>query len=70
MNKLVSNRLILAFEGMVVCGVVLSRLFFYFGLNPVIGCLVGTISGGLFGYMIGRKIDLQEEKTKNENNVA
>ena len=62
MNELISNRMMLTFEGMIIGGILLTHLFSFFSLRSVSGALVGAIIGGLLGYMIGRKIDLKEEK--------
>ena len=62
MNQLVSNRLMLTFEGMMGGGILLTHLFSFLGLHNITGCLIGAGVGYLVGYIIGRRIDLREEK--------
>ena len=62
MSELISNRLMLAFEGMMIGGILLTHLFSFLGLHNITGCLIGVGIGYLLGYIIGRRIDLKEEK--------
>ena len=62
MNELISNRMLFAFQGLMGGGISFAYLFSFLGLHNITGCLIGTIIGGLLGYIFGRKIDLKEEK--------
>lgn len=63
MNQLISNRMMLAVEWMIVGGILLTHLFSLLELHNVTGALIGAAIGCLVGYMIGREIDLKEESS-------